>query len=294
MGPLLRGMRPPVTGELQPVSVHALLSESSWAIGVLAVSSFCFFSRRRWPVFVHEDGSLTERTAARIAALRPAWRIVRRTEADARVNEELGNRPRLKALRARHPLAVKLLDPHVFAPGRRYIFIDSDCLFFARPEFVLRWADETRGEDCWFCREYEGVYAYSMPMEALRNATGCDVLQRVNTGIGLWNKGAMSLDRLEAFLRSVSEFPMTRQQDWYIEQTMSAVMLTDWGRGGLLPKEYATGYDMAPGVRGADCVACHYVGPTKKDRLFYHGFLTLRRCIASERRGDSPPGGREG
>lgn len=293
MGPLLRGLRSPVSGEFQPVSVHALLTESNWELGVLAVSSFCFFSRRRWPVFIHEDGSLTNEAAARIAALRPEWRIVRRAEADVRVNSGLGDCPRLKALRDRHPLAVKMLDPHVFAPGQRYVFIDSDCLFFERPDFILRWVDERDSAGCWFCREYEGVYAYSIAIAALRNVAGCNVLEHVNTGIGLWNKGAMSFDRLEAFLCSVSDFPLTPQQDWYIEQTMSAVVLTEWGRGGLLPKEYATGYDMEPGVRSADCVACHYVGPTKEDRLFYHGFITLRRRIASHRPGNSPAYGRE-
>ena len=37
--------------------MHMLVSSETWDAGILAAISFENFSGRRWPLFIHEDGS---------------------------------------------------------------------------------------------------------------------------------------------------------------------------------------------------------------------------------------------
>jgi hypothetical protein len=274
---LLRAMKS-VADRPGGVSVHTLVSERTWRMGVLAVSSFEFFSNRRWNVWVHDDGTLTARARDRLTAMRPHWHLVSRAVSDALALEKLSFFPHFLRLRERHPLAVKMADAWLWAQGPRYLFIDSDCLFFANPDFILKWVDRDDGTS-WFMQEYREVYAYAFPPDELNRWAGIQVMPKVNTGIGLLQKDLFNWERVEKLLARPETTALDRESDWYIEQTLCAVLLTDWGRGGLLPTpDYVTGYD-AQGIGALPaCVACHYVGPTKYDRYYYHGLLGLFSC----------------
>lgn len=256
-------------------SVHTLVSERTWRMGLLAVASFEFFSGSSWPVYVHDDGSVSASTIKKIARCRPHWRFISRRESDERARAKLAEYPQFLRLRQRHPLAVKMADAWLWAQQARYIFIDSDTLFFRRPEFILKWIQADDGT-CWFMEEYEGVYSYSLPPEALRSWAGFDVMPRVNTGIGLLYRDLFDWTNVERLLSAPVIAELDQTNDWYIEQTLCAVLLSRWGKGGLLPSsEYITGYDAGGMGRRRSYVACHYVGPTKRDRYYYHGLVGI-------------------
>lgn len=268
---LARTLNAPVGGRIMPVSVHTLVSRRTWRMGVIAVSSFCWFSGRNWDVWIHDDGSLNEENKARLRRLRPAWHIVSRAESDARARERLAAFPRFLALRDRHPLAVKMADAWLSAPESHYVFIDSDCVVFRQPTFIIEWAN-ARDDTCWFMEEYEEVYSYVLPPAELDEWAGKPVRPRVNTGVCLMCKNALQWSRIEQLLDAPQIRKLGPDEDWYIEQTLSAIVLTDWGRGGMLPaREYVTGYATPKMGWPPHCVACHYVGPTKYDRYYYHG-----------------------
>lgn len=272
---LVRTMKPPASAPTMAVSVHTLVSHRTWRMGVIAVSSFCWFSGRSWDVWIHDDGSLTEGDMLRLRGLRPTWHIVPRAESDARAREKLAAYPHFLALRNRHPLAVKMADPALWAPQSQYVFIDSDCLVFRRPTFIIQWAD-SRDDTCWFMEEYEGVYSYVIPPSELDKWAGKPIRLRVNTGLCLMCKRALQWTRIEQLLGAPEVRMLGPDEDWYIEQTLSAIALTDWGRGGILPvREYVTGYATTDMGWPPRCVACHYVGPTKYDRYYYHGLTGL-------------------
>ena len=261
--------------EVDGLSLHTLVSECTWRMGILALSGFTALSGRRWQVVIHEDGSLRERSANLIRKLRPKWQIVMREESDKQAAAELGQFKKFLKLRSRHPLAMKFADPWLFAPGERYIFIDSDCLFFDYPDFIMRWVAKSGTQDCWFERECEGVYAYSLPITLLSQLIGCSVWQHVNTGIALLNRGAFSFERIETLLGVLEKERLSEEEDWYLEQTFFAVTATLWKKGGLLPPLYSTSYDAGVCLGRCGRVACHYVGPTKKDRFYYDGVVNL-------------------
>ncbi|MGB8465189.1 MAG: hypothetical protein WCE49_09625, partial [Terrimicrobiaceae bacterium] len=60
IGPLTFRLYRPVQGARAPISVHMLVSSETWDAGILAAISFETFSGRRWPLFIHDDGSVTE------------------------------------------------------------------------------------------------------------------------------------------------------------------------------------------------------------------------------------------
>ena len=256
------------------ISVHTLVHAGNWRLGLLALSSFILQTGRRWKVFIHEDGSLADRVRRIIRRDHPEWILVTRTDADARVHSALKQYPCLLERRAENNLMVKFVDPCLFAPYERYLFIDPDVFFFAPPVELMKWiADEESGE-CWFMKEYEEVYAYSFSLEQLHALNGAEVKAGVNTGLCLLDKQAISFEQSEQFLEKIRGVDLVGKAAWYIEQTLLAIVATR-SPGGLLPETYITGYDAGVREKRKHRVACHYVGPTKNDRLYYDGVLRL-------------------
>jgi hypothetical protein len=69
-----------------PVSVHMLVSSETWDAGIMAAISFEHFSGRRWPFFIHEDGSVSAAQRAVIERVLPGVRFVPRAEAETRAS----------------------------------------------------------------------------------------------------------------------------------------------------------------------------------------------------------------
>ena len=90
-----------------PVSVHMLVSSQTWDAGILAAISFENFSGRRWPLFIHEDGSVTKIQQAIIQKTLPGVRFVPRTEAEERMAGHLAKHPKSLSNRNRHNLFLK-------------------------------------------------------------------------------------------------------------------------------------------------------------------------------------------
>ena len=260
--------------EMAGTSVHTLVHAGNWRLGLISLSSFMLQTGKLWRVFVHEDGSLGPRDITFIRRYHPEWNIVPRKAADVLARLTLSQCPCLLERRAENNLMVKFVDPFLYAPHGKYLFIDPDVFFFTPPRELLKWAVEAESQECWFMREYEGVYAYSFAPERLRILAGGEVNAGVNTGLCLLAKQSVSFQQAERFLKQLRGIALEGDAAWYIEQTLFAIVAT-LSTGGLLPRTYGTGYDACDRSSREDRVACHYVGPTKNDRLYYDGILSV-------------------
>ena len=118
----------------EDLSVHMLLSSRTWHAGLLSLISFEFFTERRWNLFIHDDGSVDAQARHRIESVLPGVRFVPRSEAEVRVREALIDYPLCWKHRSNHNLFLKFFDVPLFAPNNRFIFLDSDVLFFQQPK----------------------------------------------------------------------------------------------------------------------------------------------------------------
>jgi hypothetical protein len=254
-----------------PVSVHMLVSSETWDAGIMAAISFEHFSGRRWPLFIHEDGSVSVAQRAVIERVLPGVRFVPRAEAEARASAHLVEHPKCLSNRRRHNLFLKFLDFPAYAPYDRFVVLDSDVIFFKRPGEILEWVDAGK-EECWFNEDTKEKYC--IPRPQIEEALQMKIWERVNTGICLMPKSAISLELSE---RLITAFETNAHHPQFFEQTLYAVMASALNRGGMLPATYNInwGYLRAPGS-----ICRHYVGAFKHDLLYIEGAPSLLALLA--------------
>ena len=248
------------------VSVHMLVSSKTWHAGLLAALSFEFFTGRRWNLFIHEDGSVDDATRHRIEKVLPGVRFVSRVETDEKVEKALASYPDCWKHRSRHNLFLKFFDIPVFAPGERFVFIDSDVLFFRKPQEILDWVDND-SEECFYNEDTKEKYC--IPRQEIESALGITMWPRFNSGLLLMTRQALSLDLAEKLLTT---FETTAHHPQFFEQTLYALMASAWNRGGALPRTYEISWGF---FRKKNSIARHYVGAFKHDILYLEGPITL-------------------
>jgi len=261
---LAAGRRP--AGPELPVSVHLLVSSKTWRMGVMAAFSLEYFSGRRWKLFIHEDGSVDERSRQEIEARLPGVRFVTRAEADKVVEQTLAKHPACARNRGRHNLFLKFFDPVAFAPGDKFLILDSDLFFYRRPEFLLRWAEGDE-RTCYYNFDVKEVYA--LPRADIETALGVHLWERFNSGLLCFCREAIDLNLSERLLET---FEASAPHPQFFEQTLYALCASAFNSGGPLPGQYEITWNI---FRRRDSVCRHYVGPAKFDHLYLEGPLTL-------------------
>jgi len=274
VSPLIFRLAKRPAGEEVPVSVHMLASSKTWHAGVLAAISFEHFTGRRWPLFIHEDGSVDAAARARIEAILPGVTFVPRAVAEGRVAEFLRGYPKCAAHRSKHNLFLKFFDTPAFAPHGRFIVLDSDVIFFRRPEEILRWVDSGSGE-CHFNEDTKEKYC--IPRPQIEAALGMPLWGRFNSGLVLMPRDAVSLDLAE---RLLAAFETTAHHPQFFEQTLYCLMGSALGRGGPLPRTYNINWGY---LRDRGSICRHYVGDFKHDLLYIEGAPALLLALALAR-----------
>lgn len=232
-----------------PAEIHVLTSAGDWLNLVWTLRSFYAVSPRRYALCIHDDGTLDGAAREALAAQFPDARVVGRAEADRRMEALLAWHPRCLAFRRANRLALKALDFMAYLEGDRLALFDSDLLFFRPPEAYLALLEDGQADRNVFNEDIASAYAID---EAALAAAGHPILPRVNSGLGVVQRGSMPLDRIEAFLAIPG---LAQGHGWRIEQTLFALAATCHG-GGLLPAGYRV--SLAPGI-GHRPVR-HYVG----------------------------------
>lgn len=257
---------PLVEKRAEAVPIHLLTGINDWRLAAWMLASFFHFTQRSWSVFIHDDGTLPAEARETLTLLFPQTRIISRAEADAAMANELRNYPRCQQYRQMHPLAQKIFDVPFFTTGKQFMLLDSDLLFFARPEEILHWVDGGEGE-CWFNADADEAALLSK--DEAKSQLGVDLWPKVNSGLCLISKSAVDRDFLEHALATTN---ILEAKVWRIEQTLYALTASRHGKGGLLPATYevSLGKTAAP-----NALARHYVGAVR-DHFYGEG---LRRLL---------------
>jgi hypothetical protein len=226
----------------------------------------------KWPVTLHEDGSLEEAELSVFRRLFPEVRIVRRVDADRIMAERLAAYPRCADYRSRMPHALKCFDVPHFAETPRFLLLDPDVLFFSPPEEILRWVENPADDSSWFNRDFQEPSP--IPPERTEAELGVKLWPQVNSGLCLLNRASVSdLDAMEEWLgRLELQNPAIQ---WRVEQTLLALSASKAGPGGLLPPQYEVSSSKH---RKHDATARHYVGCVR-DRFLSEGVYALRNTL---------------
>lgn len=248
---------PPPPFATAPVTLHLLTGRKYWYQTAFCLWTFARHARRPLHPIVLDDGTLQDEHRAALLRLFPATIFENEHTILQRLDCSLpaSRFPTLRARRTEFPLLRKITDVHAGLAGWR-LFIDSDLLFFRRPDFLLAWHDQAqrplRGED--ICT------AYGYSLELLRELAGRAVPERVNTGTLGLRSDAIDWDRLEFWCR---ELQTRVGPHYYQEQALVALLLAGIDCDVPPPEDHIVGPN-PPEALDCRAVMHHYVAHSKR------------------------------
>lgn len=264
------------TGDVQ---VRTFFGRTSILEGVAALKSFYRFAPRRYPLFVHEDGSLTRDDAVFLERHFPGVRVVDRVTADREVVAYLKQQglEKCAGLRQSFILSLKFFDLPFYGLGKRLLYMDSDVLFLQRPTALIE-ALET-ADSGWQDRFALDIHTYySWSIEAIEQALRIRILPLVNSGLLALRRTSLDWSLAETCL-SIRQLPDSAH---YREQSLFAVDLSRSGAVAL-PADYDVcfrhtwrdHYDtwLLKAASGHEVVSQHYCGSPRQRSHFYRHFV---------------------
>ena len=246
----------------QPVSLHMVVGKDMCLLGMLGLRSLEWHTGLTWAPFIHDDGTLDDADEAAWKLHFPDCTVIRKARADEEVGHALEAFPSCRGHRLNHHWFLKVFDTRHYAPHSHYIVLDSDIVFFRRPDLVLDWLN-TR-PDIFYVME-DTKEKYSGARDAIGEALGISLMRKANSGFDLVPKHRFPLELAEKFLDLCA--PGANHYE-FLEQTIFGVMASAAPDGRQLPPEYEISWT---NFRRRNAVCRHYVGPFKNDAFFVEG-----------------------
>jgi hypothetical protein len=240
-----------------PLELHLLTGRRFWDQTAFCLWTFARHAGRPIAPVIYDDGSLNAETRAPLARLFPAARFVTRDETIARLDAHLpaAKFPALRERWLNYPNIRKLLDPHVGQRGWKLV-IDSDLLFFRRPDFLLAWLDAPKralhAVDC------ETSYGYTRPL--LNSLAAAPLAERVNVGLTGLDGAELDWEKLERWTATLHAREGT---SYYLEQALIAMLVAGRDCAVAPAADYVT---LPPPAEAEACRAVmhHYVAGAKR------------------------------
>ncbi len=246
---------PPFAGA--PIELHLLTGRRFWYQTAFCLWSFARASGRPLAPVIYDDGTLTAEFQAPLIRLFPAARFVLQADTIARLDAHLPA-ARFPVLRERwlnYPNIRKLTDPHAGCSGWKLV-LDSDLLFFRRPDFLLHWLDAPdrplHAVDC------ETSYGYSRPL--MNSLAGAPVADLVNVGLTGLHGDEIDWEKMEHWCRTLIEREHT---SYYLEQALIAMCVAGRPCAIAPAGDYLT-LPRPPEAHDCRAVMHHYVAHSKR------------------------------
>jgi hypothetical protein len=237
--------------------LHFLTGKKFWDQTALCLHTFQAHAGRSGRVVLHDDGSTPDATRDQLVRLFPAARWRRAAEIEAGLDAVLPPEkfPVLRERRAHYPNLRKLTDVHAGERGWQLV-LDSDMLFFRRPDFILDWLAAPALP--LHMADVQDSYGYSPAL--LEAIAGAPLPSRLNVGLCGLRSDALDWDKLEAWCRRLIEAEGT---SYYLEQALVAMLLAG-GNCAVAPPD---DYHLMPSeeeCRAPRAVMHHYVAQSKR------------------------------
>lgn len=228
-----------------------------------ALYSFCFW-KRDIHIHYHEDGTLDEEEITFLKEKFPGIKVFLRTEQNKKVDEALASRglSNCQALRECFFLSIKLFDMILGKKTDYLLHIDSDALFFRKPEQIIDIATTGKLNGCY---NADVNNAYSFDAKTMETFVHRPMLERFNSGLILHNFDEDIFNLVE----QVMEGRAHAAASWHLEQTLLAMYASNRGDFLMLPEDY----DVCRKGRGKghNLVSEHYTHSTGHD--FHKDFI---------------------
>jgi hypothetical protein len=259
-----------------PVTLHLMTGQRFWYQTAFCLHSFARSAKTTIRPIIYDDGSIDDICARQLRGMGPRVEIRYLQDLRRQLDRLLpaANFPVLRERWENYPNIRKLIDVHLGSSGWKLV-IDSDLLFFRRPDFLLQWLSAPdrllHAVDC------EESYGYTRPL--LEQLAGTPIPPLVNVGLCGLKSDDLNWQELEAW---TAELQAREKTSYYLDQALVA-MLAARQPCAIAP---AVDYITMPSrgeVETPQAVMHHYVSHAKR-WYFRHGW----RHFAGQQPSQSP------
>lgn len=255
------------------VEVHVLCGAGQAVMAIWSLWSFSHFTGGRFATFVHSDGSLTPADVKRFQRFFPQIHCVDPGSFDAEFRDQIGGEfSHVRRFRDAHRFGHKLIDPHLSQRAKAILLLDTDILFFSRPDELLDRCELSKsGRQITSGRD--AACAYVADRDVLSDRLGVRIAEKLNAGLVLMPR----FDRADFALleRCLRAFEPEWITSYFAEQTLYAIVAGEHGWHPLSDHRYPVGKG------NADSTAIHYASGLRQ-RFFTEGVPRLLDIVGEE------------
>jgi hypothetical protein len=246
----------PKDAALPPLEVWFLTGRRFWYQTAFCVWSLAHHSQRRLTLHLADDGTLTPELEQALRRLFPDGTTHWRQACQEKLEQLLpaSKYPTLHQRWHDYINLHKLTTPHLGASGVQLV-LDSDMLFFRRPEELLDWWDQPQGPclmtDC------EESYGYSRQL--MEELAGAPIPSLLNVGICGLNSEIIDWEEVEYWCTKLVKSEGT---SYYLEQALVAMLAARCTPAVMNCTSYIT-YPSLQQILASQGILHHYVADSK-------------------------------
>ncbi|MEK7076224.1 MAG: hypothetical protein AAB941_00990 [Patescibacteria group bacterium] len=267
---LIYKLKLPEHKSVENVEIHMLCQKKDADMLAWSLMSFINTSGICPRVVVHDDGSFDQGTKKKLEDKFPELRVLSLEKADKLINNMTGLSPKLLEHRNHgHKLIYKLVDIFLLSRTEKVMVLDSDVLFFNRPEEILKFINENPDCDSLISR-HDGscdlmlLPDYSTKHDILKNEAGY-----MNSGIIFYKKDKIGDDKLLEYFENTLREP----GDYFVEMTGWASLIAQTKFKFLTKERY-----VVKGRPETNTVAKHFTSP-RRHEFYIYGIDMVRKGI---------------
>ena len=255
---------PEVSGA-SPPTLHLMTGRKFWYQTAFCLHSFARAAQTGIRAEIYDDGSLDAACAAQLKRLGAEVHIHPFAALRANLDRHFPA-ARFPVLRERwlnYPNLRKLTDVHAGGAGWKLV-IDSDLLFFRRPDFLLDWLQAPdrilHAVDC------QESYGYSRPL--MEKLAGVPIPPLVNVGLCGLRSEVIDWEEIEAWC---AELMAREKTSYFLEQALVAMLAARRQPCAVAPAADYLTFPSRAEVLHPRAVMHHYVAESKR-WYFRHGW----------------------
>lgn len=252
--------------------LHVLCRKKDLWMLIWALSSFLFHSKLNPEIFVHDDGTLDDKTVKLLENKFINLAVIKKKEADRFVNNYPGINPKVLSFREKgHKLVLKLTDSLLLAKSEKVMIMDSDILFFNRPQEIVDFIRGKLHKDALISRNY-GDQPYDLMMNpdygkgVNYNLAAAGFM---NSGIIVFNRSKIRYADLIYYLDNTKR----KIDDYLLEMAGWSFLISSLNFEFLSPERY-----IIKGRPNENIVAKHFTSPRRYE-FFAYGIDMARRLM---------------
>lgn len=177
--------KPVMCSKFENFELHILTCKKDFLDSMWSIKSFFHYSGLRPVVVIHDDGSLRNCHIKSFRKHVKNCKIITKKYADIKIKNFLESYPKSLKYRSMGVFycAIKLFDPLLFSESRNILLLDSDILFFRKPEGLI---DMIKNNKPFFLNDSFDSYAF--PKKYLNKKFKIDVVNKLNAGLIFFKK----------------------------------------------------------------------------------------------------------